>query len=189
VAVVPSFPELSEPLEDGSVRLRLAAERDIPEVLIAYQDDPELHRQLGELRPPSGAELGRRAESAEADRIAGRNLTMTIVEGEEDTCRGQISVHHVDWENGRAELGVWVAPGWRGRELARRSLALVGGWLLSEGGLERVQILTRPDNGRMIAAGEGAGFAFEGVLRANRLRPGGRADEAVLSLVRRDLRS
>jgi RimJ/RimL family protein N-acetyltransferase len=41
----------------------------------------------------------------------------------------------------------------------------------------------------MIAAAEGAGFAFEGVLRANRLERAGRVDEAVLSLVRRDLRS
>jgi [ribosomal protein S5]-alanine N-acetyltransferase len=189
VAAVPSFPELPEPLEDGSVKVRVAAERDIPEVLIAYQDDPELHRRLGELRPPSGAELGRRSENAEADRIAGRNLTMTIVESEDDTCRGQISVHHVDWENGRAELGIWVALGRRGRELGRRSLSLVGGWLLSDGGLERVEILTHPANRRMIAAAEGAGFAFEGVLRANRLRRGERVDEAVLSLVRRDLRS
>lgn len=186
---MPSFPELRQPLDDGSVKVRPGAERDIPEVLIAYQDDPELYRRLGELRAPSGAELGRRAENAEADRIAGRNLTMTIVEGEEDTCRGQISVHHVDWENGRAELGVWVAPGWRGRGLARRSLAMVGGWLLGEGGLERVQVATEPDNGRMIAAARGAGFTFEGVLRANRLERGGRVDEAVLSLVRWDLRT
>jgi RimJ/RimL family protein N-acetyltransferase len=186
---MPSFPELREPLEDGSVKLRAAAERDIPEVLIAYQDDPELHRRLGELRPPSGAELGRRSENAEADRIAGRHLAVTIVEGDEDTCRGQISVHHVDWENRRAELGIWVAPGRRGRGLARRSLALFGGWLLAEGGLERVQIATQPDNARMIAAAEGAGFAFEGVLRSNRLERRGRMDEAILSLVRRDLRT
>jgi RimJ/RimL family protein N-acetyltransferase len=186
---VPSFPELRQSLDGGSVKVRLAAERDIPEVLIAYQDDPELHLRLGQLRPPSGAELGRRAENAEADRIAGRNLAMTILEGQEDICRGQISVHHVDWENRRAELGIWIAPGWRGRGLARRSLALAGRWLLSEAGLERVQIGTDPDNGRMIAAAEGAGFTFEGVLRANRLAGEGRVDETVFSLVRRDLRS
>lgn len=186
---MPSLPELGEPLTNGVVKVRLSAERDIPEVLIAYQDDRELHRRLGELRPPSGAELGRRAEAAEADRIAGRSLTMTIVEGAEDTCQGQIQVRHVDWENGRADLGIWVAPGRRGRGLARRSLALVGRWLLSKGGLERVQILTRPDNERMIAAAEGAQFGFEGVLRGHWREREGRADAAVLSLVRRDLRT
>jgi RimJ/RimL family protein N-acetyltransferase len=186
---VPSFPELSQPLDDGSVKVRLAAERDIPEVLIAYQDDPELHIRLGEPRPPSGAELGRRAEAAEVERIAGRILTMTILEGEDDICRGQIHVHHVDWENRRVELGIWIAPGRRGRGLARQSLALVARWLLGEEGFERVQIATEPDNRRMIAAAEGAGFAFEGVLRGNRRERDRRVDEAVLSLVRGDLRS
>ena len=169
--------------------VRLADERDIPEVLIAYQDDPELHLRLGEPRPPSGAELGRRAEAAEADSLAGRSLTMTIVEGDEDVCHGQIYVHRADWENGRVELGIWVAPRRRGHGLARRSLAMVGRWLLVEGGFERVQIATEPDNARMIAAAEGAGFTFEGVLRGSRRERERRVDEAVLSLVGRDLRS
>jgi RimJ/RimL family protein N-acetyltransferase len=183
------LPELHEPLHDGLVKVRPAAERDIPEVLIAYQDDPEMHLRLGEPRPPSGAELGRRAETAEADALAGRSLTMTIVEGEDDVCQGQIYVHHVDWQNGRAELGIWVAPGRRGKGLARRSLALVAHWLLRDGGFERVEIATEPENGGMIAAAEGAGFVFEGVLRGSRRERDRRPDEAVLSLVRRDLRS
>ena len=53
------------PLTDRET-VRPAAERDIPEVLIAYQDDPELHLRMGEERAPSGAELGRLAERAAA---------------------------------------------------------------------------------------------------------------------------
>src|SRR6516225_8543725 len=45
---MPPIPEFHEPLSDGQVVLRLAAERDIPEILIAYQDDPQLHVRLGE---------------------------------------------------------------------------------------------------------------------------------------------
>src|SRR6516164_7166506 len=52
------FPRLADPLTDGQVVLRDYAERDIPEILIAYQDDPRLHQRLGQNRPPSGAELG-----------------------------------------------------------------------------------------------------------------------------------
>ena len=59
---MPSFPGLEQPLTDGVVSVRLSAERDIPEVLIAYQDDRGLHLALGEDRPPSGAALGRRAD-------------------------------------------------------------------------------------------------------------------------------
>ena len=184
---MPSFPELSQPLGDGTVSVRFAAERDIPEVLIAYQDDSELHVRMGEDRPPTGAELGRRAEGFEADRLAGRGLTLTIVESGVDTCRGQIYVHRVDWDNGQADLAVWVAPGYRGRGLAQRGLAPVGPWLLSQAGLERVQLFTRPDNQPMLRAAVAAGFSLEGVLRGYHRSQRGRDDMAVLSLVRRDL--
>lgn len=186
---MPAFPELREPLCESAVCVRPAAERDIPEVLIAYQDDRELHLRMGEERPPSGAELGRRAEHAEADRLAGRRLTMTIVERESDVCRGQLDVERVDWDNLVAEVAIWVAPERRGRGFGSRALRLVSRWLIEECGLHRVAVLTEPDNGPMIGAAERAGFSREGVLRAYRRRRGRRIDVLVLSLVRRDLRS
>jgi len=144
---------------------------------------------MAEERPPSGAELGRRAERSEADRVAGTSLTMTIVEAGEDTCRGQVYVHQVDWDNAHAELGIWVSPERRGRGLARRALALVATWLLRECGLERVHVLTEPDNEPMLRAAKRAGFSHEGVLRGYVRDRGERIDAAVLSLVRRDLES
>src|SRR5205085_729432 len=105
---VPGFPQLDRPLANGEVIVRLGAERDIPEVLIAYQDDRALHLRLGQERPPSGAELGRRAER---------------------------------------------------------------------------------DNERMIGCTRAAGFSYEGVLRAYTFEHGSRVDNAVLSMVRRDLDS
>ena len=183
---MPSFPDL-EPLSNGAVSVRLAAERDIPEVLIAYQDDPELHLRMGEARPPSGAELGRRVERAAADRAAGRAMTLTIVTAGSDLCIGQVNVHHVDWENARAELAVWVAPQARGRGFAPAALRMVGTWLLRECGFERVQLLTERDNEPMLRAAAAAGFRREGLLRGFLREQGVRVDIAVLSLVRRDL--
>lgn len=195
---MPSFPDLQDALSDGTVSVRMAAERDIPEILIAYQDDPALHLRMGNPRPPSGAELGRRAERAEHDRLAGSAISLTVTETGEDTCVGQIDVHRVDWEHARAELGVWVAPAHRRRGMARRALALVGPWLLTEAGLQRVELLTQVDNQPMRSAAQAAGFHDEGVLRGYYLgfaglprrvqRGDGRVDMAVLSLVRRDLR-
>jgi RimJ/RimL family protein N-acetyltransferase len=184
---MPSFPELRAPLTDGSVSVRLSAERDIPEVLIAYQDDPELHLRMREAQPPSGAELGRRAERAEADRVMGLGLTLTILEQGDDTCRGQLHVDQVDWDNSRTELGIWVAPARRGHGLAQRALALTATWLLRECGFERVQVLVEPGNERMIAAASAAGFKLEGALHGYLRARGSRTDAAALSLVRRDL--
>ena len=147
------------------VGLRLAEERDIPEILIAHQDDPGLHARLGLQRPPSGAELGRQMELAEHEREAGVRVRFTVVEPGSDRCRGRISVHSIDWESGRAELGMWLAPQARGRGLAPDALRLAAGWLFEECGLERVELLTEPDNEPMLRAARAAGFVEQGMRR------------------------
>jgi RimJ/RimL family protein N-acetyltransferase len=133
-----SFPTLSTPLSDGQITLRAAAERDIPEVLIAYQDDRALHIALGEARPPSGAALGRRAELAQSERLAGRSVVLTIAEPDTDLCLGEVRIGEVDWQRGRAELRVWVVPSRRGESLGRRAHQLATGWLEAYCGLAAV---------------------------------------------------
>jgi RimJ/RimL family protein N-acetyltransferase len=182
-----SIPAPPERLEDSEIALRLAAERDIPETLFAYQDDPHMHHRLGEARPPSGAELGRRMEQAAADMDEGLALRLTIIEAGSDDCRGQVIGHGFDWENYRAEIGIWVAPQLRNRGVARRALSLAARWLFAACGLRRIALLTEPDNEPMLRAARAAGFVEEGVLRGYRRERGKRVDMAVLSLISRDL--
>jgi RimJ/RimL family protein N-acetyltransferase len=185
------FPDLPATLADARVALRLAAERDIPEVLIAHQDDPGLAGALWLERPPSGAELGRRAEAAAAERAAANSVWLTILgrAGAEssDECRGQIEVRDVEPDHRRAELTVWVAPRQRRRGLATSALRLAGRWLLTDGGLERVAGLADPADPAIRGALAAAGFRREGVLRGYRLIGTGRLDVEVFSLVRADL--
>jgi RimJ/RimL family protein N-acetyltransferase len=185
---MPSIPRLTEPLGGQRVLVRDAAERDIPEILIAYQDDPHLHDRMGEDRPPSGAELGRWAESEGPDRAAGVRAALTILESGSDVCLGQVYVHHVDWDHRRAELGMWLAPQARGRRLAGETLRLVAAWLFGECGLQRLQILTEPDNEPMLHAAAAAGFVREGILRGYLRERRGRVDVAIMSLLPGDLR-
>jgi RimJ/RimL family protein N-acetyltransferase len=142
---------------------------------------------MGEERPPSGAELGRLSERAAEDRAAGRGVTLTVLVPGSDVCQGQINVHHVDLLNARAELGIWLAPQARGRGLARGALQLAAEWLLREAAFERIQILTEPDNERMLRAAQAAGFQREGLLRGYLRERGARVDVVVLSLVLGDL--
>ncbi len=184
---MPAIPALSQPLQDGRVSLRVAAERDIPEILIAYEDDPQLHLCLGEDRPPTGAQLGTQSERAEADLATGRLVRLTIVEPGSDDCRGQITVHSIDWRHRRAELGIWVVPQRRRRGLGTRALRLSAGWLFQACGLERLAVLTEPENEAMLGAAQAAGFVYEGVLRGYTLEHGVRVDCAVVSLLPTDL--
>jgi RimJ/RimL family protein N-acetyltransferase len=184
---MPSFPDLAQPLRSERVTLRFESERDIPEILIAHQDDPTLYLRLGLERPPSGAELGRRTEREPAQRAAGAGVRFTIVESGSDVCRGQVDVHRVDWDHLRAEAGIWVAPAFRRRGLAADTLRLAGRWLFGVCGLARLELLTEPDNEAMIAAALSAGLEHEGVLRAYVRERGRRLDLAVLSLLPADL--
>jgi RimJ/RimL family protein N-acetyltransferase len=184
---MPAIPDLIEPLTDGRIALRLAAERDIPEVLIAHQDDPQLYVHVGMERPPSGAELGRWMEEDPARRASGEGVTLTIIEPDADVCLGRVNAHHIEWQHGRADVGIWIAPAARGKGLGRRALRLAAGWLFDACGLERLQILTEPDNEPMLRAALAAGFVREGLLRAHVRERGARVDCEILSLLPSEL--
>jgi RimJ/RimL family protein N-acetyltransferase len=184
---MPPFPDLDQPLTGAGVQLRLAAERDIPEILIAHQDDPSLYLRIGVSRPPSSAELGRRTEEVAADLGLGIGVWLTILAPGSDECRGQLDIHHVDWDHLRAEVAIWIAPRERGQGLAGGALALAGRWLLQTCALMRVELFTEPDNQAMLRAARGAGFAEEGVLRGYLRERGHRVDMTVMSLIAGDL--
>lgn len=159
--VSPAIPELPERLSDGQVELRLAAEWDIPDILIAHQDDRELHRSLGLARPPSGADLGSASEREPAERAAGTGVKLTIVAPGSEDCRGRVEAREIDWEQGSAALSVWVAPALRNQGIARRALALAAGWLLTGVGLKRLTLTVAPGNEAMLRAATAAGFERE----------------------------
>jgi [ribosomal protein S5]-alanine N-acetyltransferase len=182
-----AFPRLSEPLTDGTVTLRDYAERDIPEILIAYQDDPRLHSSNREDRPPTGAELGSRAEREPAARAAGERATLTILVPGSDTCRGQVRVENVDWDHARGEVKIWLAPQVRGQGLGHKALRLAGEWLLTVGGLARLELLAEPDNIPVNRAAQAAGFTREGVLREYQRKRGKGLDIVIMSLIPADL--
>ncbi len=182
-----SFPHLSEPLTDGHVALRDYEERDIPEILIAYQDDPHLHLRTRDEQPPSGAELGRQAERERADRATGQRAWLAILEPGSDTCRGLVRVQPTDWDQSRTEMGIFLAPQARGRGLGRAALRLAGEWLLGPCGLARVELMIEPGDAAMLAACAAAGFAREGVLREYLKERGKRMDVVIMSLIRADL--
>ncbi len=140
---MPSIPEPPDRIVDALIELRPIQEWDIPEVLIAHQDDPELYRWLGLPRPPSGAQLGSDVDNAHAGQQAGAGVKLTIVEPGSNDCRGRVEVDGIDWERGRATLRVWVVPQRRGLGYEQRAAELASEWLRSSVGLRELTVTSR----------------------------------------------
>jgi RimJ/RimL family protein N-acetyltransferase len=182
-----AIPQPPEPLSDGFVSLRTTVERDIPEILIAYQDDRHLHERLAQSRPPSGAALGRACERTLNELAVGLRVRLTICAAGREECVGQVAIGQLDWENRRGEMIVWVAPGARGRGYARAALRLAADWAFTQCGVVRLALIVEPDNEPMLTAAVAAGARREGVLRGYRATRRGRADMVVMSLIASDL--
>jgi RimJ/RimL family protein N-acetyltransferase len=135
---MPAIPEPPMRLSSPEIDLRPISAWDIPEILIAHQDDRRLAVDLGLARPPSGAQLGREVDEASADWAAG-TLKLTLVQPGSDDCRGRITIDGIDLDARTARAMIWVAPDRRGRGLARAAFALAGDWLARSCGIEQLQ--------------------------------------------------
>jgi RimJ/RimL family protein N-acetyltransferase len=80
----------------------------------------------------------------------------------------------------RGRIGYWVAAGARGQGTCTRALGLLSGWALEELGLQRLELITDPENVASQRCAEKVGFRREGVLRAHLRHPDGRIRDSVM---------
>jgi RimJ/RimL family protein N-acetyltransferase len=88
----------------------------------------------------------------------------------------------------RGHVGYWVAAAARGRGVCTRGLRLLSRWALEELDLQRMELITDPDNVASQRVAEKVGYRREGVMRAHLRHPDGRVRDSVLfSLLRGEL--
>ena len=178
----------AEGLSDGEIRLRLQADADLPALIRACQD-PEIARWTRVPTPYGDAEAAEwHARQARA-RAAGEMLSLLVADAATDELLGSAGIVHADWEEGRCELGYWIARESRGRGLGGRAVRLVCGWIFENLPIERIEIHAEPENTPSRRVAEAAGFRFEGVLRSYFVNKGERRDAASYSLLRGELPS
>ena len=175
-------------LSDGDIRLRLQADADLPAVIKACQD-PEIGRWTRVPSPYGEAEAREWHERQARARDEGAMLHLLVVDAATDRLLGSAGIVHADWEEGRCELGYWVARESRGRGLAGRAVRLLCGWIFESLPIDRVEIHAEPENMPSRRVAEAAGFRFEGVLRSYFVNKGERRDAASYSLLRGELPS
>ena len=106
--------------------------------------------------------------------------------GGSDAFLGLVIVHHVEAEQGRAEVGFWLAREARGAGLGRRALTLLVDWLFEHPWVRRLELTTTPDNAGALALAESLGFTREGVLRQRVVERGQAVDIVWFGLLREE---
>jgi RimJ/RimL family protein N-acetyltransferase len=176
-----------EGLSDGVVRLRLMAEADLPAIVAACQD-PEIPRWTRVPEHYGESEARSWFEQETAQRSRGEQLGLLIVDPGNGRLLGSVGIVHVDQQEGRCELGYWMARDSRGRGLATRAVRLLSGWTFENLSVDRIEIHAEPENAASRRVAEQAGFTLEGVLRSYLVNKGLRRDAASYSLLRGELR-
>ena len=83
-----------------------------------------------------------------------------------DAVLGRIAIHRLVLEQGLGEIAYWVLPGARGQRIAARSLGVLCGWAFGAGGMHRLELCHSVGNPASCGVAQRAGFALEGVKRA-----------------------
>jgi RimJ/RimL family protein N-acetyltransferase len=185
VAAEVQFPV--EGISDGAVVLRLPSDADVPAIVAACQD-PEIPRWTRVPMPyGEGEARGWLAQEAQS-RADGEMLGLVVVDAEDGTLLGSAGIVHINRDEGRCELGYWMARQARGRGVATRAVRLLSRWTFDSLPVDRIEIHAEPDNAASRRVAERVGFMLEGVLRSYFVNKGVRHDAASYSLLRGELR-
>ena len=169
-------------LSDDDLALRPWTEADVPALVIAC-NDPEISHWIPLIPSPYTEEDALTFVRGDV-RPEEQSLAMTL----EGTVVGAIGLG-VNSMNYRGRIGYWVAAPARGRGVCTRALRLLSRWALDELDLQRLDLITDPDNLASQRVAEKVGFRREGVLRAHLRHPDGRIRDSVMfSLLPGELR-
>jgi len=175
-------------LRDGDLVLRPWAEDDVP-ALVDACNDVEIARWIPVIPSPYTAEDARAfimgSSRAVPEYTVPEHSFAVTVDG---VLAGAIGMS-VNSMNYRGRIGYWVAASARGRGLCTRALRLLSRWGLDELDLQRLDLITDPDNVASQRVAEKVGFRREGVLRSHLRHPDGRIRDSVMfSLLPGELR-
>jgi len=169
-------------LRDGELVLRPWSEDDV-RALVAACNDPEISRWIPMIPSPYTDQDALAFIRGEVRPDLDHSFAITSG----GTVVGSIGMS-INSMGYRGRVGYWVAGPARGKGVCTRALRLLSRWALEELELERLELITDPDNVASQRVAEKVGFRPEGVLRAHLRHPDGRVRDSVMfSLLPGDL--
>ena len=127
-------------LRDGELLLRPPTDADVPAVVDACQDE-ELSRFIPGFPKPY-RERDARGWIASRNPRDEASKAFLIVNATSGELLGAIEVRLGEV----GSIGYWIANEARGRSVATRATRLLAEWAVTEGGVQRLELTTHPDN-------------------------------------------
>ena len=158
---------------DGLISLRRWREDDVDAVVAACQD-PEIHRWIPVLPQPYRREHALAFVRGEVEGIGEDQLAIV----EDGRVVGSIGMG-VN-RNRTGHIGYWCARQARGRGVTTRALRLLSLHGFEERGLQRLELITDPDNHASQRVAEKVGYRREGVMRSHLDHADGRRRDSIL---------
>jgi RimJ/RimL family protein N-acetyltransferase len=175
-----------EGITDGSIRLRLRADGDTPAVIEACRDPAVIRwTRVPEDYDERAAEEW--VSESNRQRERGDGMHLVIADASSDAFLGSIGIHRINRDEGRCDIGYFLAPWARGRGVMTAAVRLLSTWIFETLPIDRIEITIEPANAASRAVAERAGYAFEGVLRSHTVIKGSRRDMAMYALLRAEL--
>ncbi len=160
-------------LRDGDIQLRPWTLDDVP-AIVAACNDAEIQKWIPVIPRPYTDEDARAFVRGEVTGIGRQQYAIT----EGGHVVGSIGMTVNDSRTGH--IGYWCAAEARGRGVTTRALRLLCKHALDDLRLERLELITDPDNRASQRVAEKVGFQREGVLRSHLLHPDGRRRDSVM---------
>nr|WP_239536926.1 GNAT family protein [Arthrobacter roseus] len=170
-------------IDAGSYRLRSFTSFDIP-LIQEVSSDPLI--PLITSVPTNGSEAEALAFiKRQHQRLTdGSGYSFAIAEAVSDKAIGQIGLWLKDLDQGRANIGYWVAPSQRRKGAVTHALSGLTNWALDQAGVHRLELYVEPWNEGSWRAAETCGFLREGLLHSWQDVGGKRQDMYMYSQLR-----
>jgi RimJ/RimL family protein N-acetyltransferase len=161
-------------LRDGELELRAWTPDDVPAIVDAC-NDADIQHWIPTVPRPYTEDDARAFVRGEVPGLGGEQFAVA----ESGRVIGSIGIGVNDrLRNGH--VGYWCAPAARGRGVTTRALRLLCRYALDELELQRLELITDPENRASQRVAEKVGFQREGVLRSHLLHPDGRRRDSVM---------
>jgi RimJ/RimL family protein N-acetyltransferase len=171
----------------ASARVRLRPYRDADaDALLALYSDAAVVRYWSFAPWTRAAEAEAYLQRAAAHAAQGLALPWAIADAASDVLVGTATLHSLQPEQGRAEIGYALAPAHQGRGIASEALRLLLGHAFGPLRLRRIEADVDPRNIASCRLLEALGFTREGLLRERWRVAGETCDSALYGLLARE---